>query len=121
MDLGTKKKQTSENYIKEFRRKTRRVFSSEQKIQIVMEAMRAEMSVSEICRKYSIADAQFYKWNKEFLEVGKKRLAGDTTREATSDEVAELRKENQRLKESLADLVIRYDIVKKIESTLRQT
>lgn len=79
----------------------------------VMEAMRAEISVSEICRKYSISDAQFYKWNKEFLEAGKKRLAGDVTREATSDEVAELRKENQRLKEIVADLVLRYDIVKK--------
>jgi len=53
--------------------------------------MRAELSVSEICRKYSISDAQFYKWNKEFLEVGKKRLAGDLTREATSDEVAEIK------------------------------
>lgn len=78
-----------------------------------MEALRAEMSVSELCRKYSINESQFYKWNKEFLEAGKKRLAGDTTREATSDEVAELRKENQRLKETLADLVLRYDIVKK--------
>lgn len=108
-----RKKQTTENFIKDVRRKTRRVFSSEQKIQIVMEAMRAEISVSEICRKYSIADAQFYKWNKEFLEAGKKRLAGDVTREATSDEVSELRKENQRLKEIVADLVLRYDIVKK--------
>ncbi len=113
METNRKKKQTTENFIKDVRRKTRRVFSSEQKIQIVMEAMRAEMSVSEICRKYSIADAQFYKWNKEFLEAGKKRLAGDTTREATSNEVADLRKENQRLKEIVADLVLRYDIVKK--------
>lgn len=111
--MKAKKKQSTENYIKEIRRKTRRVFTSEQKINIVMEAMRGEMSVAEICRKYSIADAQFYKWNKEFLEAGKKRLAGDTTREATSDEVAELRKENQRLKEMVADLALRYDIVKK--------
>ena len=111
--METKKKQTTENFIKEVRRRTRRVFSSEQKITIVMEAMRAEMSVAELCRKYSIQEAQFYKWNKEFLEAGKKRLAGDTTREATSDEVAELRKENQKLKETVADLVIRYDIVKK--------
>jgi transposase len=111
--METKKKQSTENYIKEIRRKTRRVFTSEQKIQIVMEAMRAETSIAELCRKYSIADAQFYKWNKEFLEAGKKRLAGDTTREATSDEVAELRKENQKLKETVADLVLRYDIVKK--------
>jgi transposase len=113
MENNKRKKQTTENFIKDVRRKTRRVFSSEQKIQIVMEAMRAELSVAEICRKYSIADAQFYKWNKEFLEAGKKRLSGDTTREATSDEVAELRKENQRLKEIVADLVLRYDIVKK--------
>jgi transposase len=113
METKGKKKQSTENFIKEVRRRTRRVFSSEQKIQIVMEAMRAELSVSEICRKYSIADAQFYSWNKEFMEAGKKRLSGDTTREATSDEVADLRKENQRLKEVVADLVLRYDIVKK--------
>jgi transposase len=111
--METNKKQTTENYIKEIRRKTRRVFSSEQKIQIVMEALRAEMSVAELCRKYSIQEGQFYKWNKEFLEAGKKRLSGDTTREATSDEVTELRKENQKLKEAVADLVLRYDIVKK--------
>jgi len=71
------------------------------------------MSVAELCRKYSINESQFYKWNKEFLEAGKKRLAGDVTREATSDEVAELKKENQALKVILADLVVRYDIVKK--------
>ena len=111
--MKTQKKQTTENFIKEIRRKTKRIFSSEQKIQIVMEALRAEMSVAELCRKYSINESQFYKWNKEFLEAGKKRLAGDVTREATSDEVAELKKENQALKVILADLVVRYDIVKK--------
>jgi transposase len=111
--METMSKQTSENFIKEVRRKTRRVFSSEQKIAIVMEALRAETSVAELCRKHSIFEAQFYKWNKEFLEAGKKRLSGDTVREATSDEVAELRKENQKLKETVADLVLRYDIVKK--------
>jgi transposase len=111
--METKKKQTTENFIKEIRRKTRRNFCSEQKITIVMEALRAEVSVAELCRKYSIQESQFYKWNKEFLEAGKKRLSGDTTREATSDEVEELRKENQKLKETVADLVLRYDIVKK--------
>ncbi len=113
METNRKKKTTTENFIKDVRRKTRRIFSSEQKIQIVIEAMRAEISISEICRKHSIAESQFYKWNKEFLEAGKKRLSGDTTREATSDEVTELRKENLRLKEIVADLVLRYDIVKK--------
>jgi transposase len=116
--METMKKQTTENFIKEVRRRTRRTFSSEQKITIVMEALRAEMSIAELCRKYSIHEAQFFKWNKEFLEAGKKRLSGDTTREATSDEVTELRKENQRLKEMVADLVLRYDIVKKSLSGL---
>ena len=116
--MKTQKKQTTENFIKEIRRKTKRVFSSEQKIQIVMEALRAEMSVAELCRKYAIHESSFYKWNKEFLEAGKKRLAGDTVREATSDEVTELRKENLRLKEVVADLVLRYDIVKKSLSEL---
>ena len=88
--MKTPKKKTAENFIKDIRRNTRRIFSSEQKSQIVMEALRAEMSVAELCRKYSINKSQFYKWNKEFLEAGKKRLAGDVIREATSDEVAEL-------------------------------
>jgi len=75
--------------------------------------MRGEMTVAELCRKHGISEPTYYKWNKEFIEAGKKRLSGDETREATSDEVKELRKENTALKESLADLVIRYDIVKK--------
>ena len=116
--METMKKQTTENFIKEVRRRTRRTFSSEQKITIVMEALRAEVSIAELCRKYSIHESQFFKWNKEFLEAGKKRLSGDTTREATSDEVNDLRKENQRLKEMVADLVLRYDIVKKSLSAM---
>lgn len=109
----TPQKQTPDNFVKDVRRKARRIFSSEQKILIVMEALRGEDSVAAICRKHGIAESVFYKWNKEFLEEGKRRLSGDTTREATSDEVAELRKENQKLKEMVADLMLRYDIVKK--------
>ena len=78
-----------------------------------MEAMRGEMSVAAICRKYGIANTVFYKWNKEFMEAGKKRLHGDSERQATTDEVTELRKENLRLKEIVADLMLKYDIVKK--------
>ena len=111
-------KQTPENFIKDIRRKSRRIFSSEQKILIVMEALRGEDSVAAICRKHGIVESVFYKWNKEFLEAGKKRLAGDTTREATSDEVTALRKENQRLKEIVAELVLRYDILKKTDQYL---
>jgi transposase len=107
------KKQSTENLIRDIRNKTRRVFTSEQKILIVMEGIRGESSIAEICRKHGIQQTVFYRWNKQFLEAGKKRLAGDTGREATSDEVAELRKENQRLKEMVADLMLRYDIVKK--------
>lgn len=111
--MRTEKKSTPETYLKEIRRKTRRVFTAEQKILVVMEALRAETSIAELCRKYAIQESTFYKWNKEFIEAGKKRLSGDTTREATSDEVALLREENRKLKETVADLVIRYDIIKK--------
>ena len=106
-------KPSTENFVKDIRRKARRLYSSEQKTLIVMEAIRGETSVAELCRKHGIAQSMFYKWNKEFLEAGKKRLAGDVTRDATSDEVSELRKENSRLKEMVADLMLRYDIVKK--------
>lgn len=80
--------------MRDIRSKTRCIFSSEQKILIVMEALRGEDSVAAICRKHGIVESVFYKWNKELLEAGKKPLAGDTTREATSDEVTALRKEN---------------------------
>jgi len=111
--METNSKQSTENFVKEVRRKTRRLFTSEQKILIVMEAMRGEISVAEICRKYGIANTLFYKWNKEFMEAGKKRLHGDTERQATSDEVTELRKENQQLKVVLAELTLKYEIAKK--------
>ena len=78
-----------------------------------MEGIRDEHSIAELCRKYCISDSTYYKWNKDFIETGKARLDGDTIREETSDEVKELRQENSRLKETLADLVVRYDVVKK--------
>ena len=104
---------SSESLLKDIRRNTKRIFSSEQKVLIVMEGIRGEQSIAELCRKYSISDSTYYKWNKEFIEAGKARLDGDTVREATSDEVKELRHENIRLKEAHADLVVRYDVVKK--------
>lgn len=111
--MKTVKKSTPEEFIKDIRRKTRRTFSAKQKILIVMEAFRAETYIAELCWKHSIQESSFYKWNKEFIKVGKKLLAGDTVRQATSDEVAQLRAENSKLKETVADLVIRYDIIKK--------
>ena len=104
---------SSESLLKDIRRNTKRIFTSEQKVLIVMEGIRGERSIAELCRKYSISDSTYYKWNKEFIEAGKARLDGDTVREATSDEVKELRQENIRLKEALADWVVRYDVVKK--------
>ena len=98
-------KKTAENYIKEIRRKTRRIFTAEQKITIVMEAIRAETSVAELCRKYSIHEAQFYKWNKEFIEAGKRRLAGDITRE---EGVALVKRFDHEFPERFADEIFRY-------------
>ena len=107
---------TSESLLKDIRRNTKRIFTSEQKVLIVMEGICGEQSIAELCRKYGISDSTYYKWNKEFIEAGKARLDGDTIREATSDEVKELRQENIRLKEALAGLVVRYDVVKKLET-----
>lgn len=111
--METPKKKSAEKFVKDIRTNTRRIFTAEQKILIVMEGLRAELSVVELCRKHAISQSQFYSWNKEFMEAGKKRLNGDVVREASSDEVLELKKENARLKELVADLVLRYDIVKK--------
>ena len=80
-----------------------------------MEGIRGEQSIAELCRKYGISDSTYYKWNKEFIEAGKARLDGDIVREAISDEVKELRQENIRLEEALADLVVRYDVVKNLK------
>ncbi len=80
-----------------------------------MEGIRDEQSIAELCHKYGISDSTYYKWNKEFIEAGKARLDGDIVREATSDEVKELRQENIRLEEALADLVVRYDVVKNLK------
>ena len=111
--METPKKKSTEKFVKDIRKNTRRIFTAEQKILIIMEGLRAETSVAELCRKHNIAQSQFYSWNKEFMEAGKKRLNGDVVREATSDEVLDTKKENARLKEIVADLVVRYDIVKK--------
>ena len=85
------KQESSKSLLKDIRRNTKRIFTSEQKVLIVMEGIRGEQSIAEICRKYGISDGTYYKWNKEFIEAGKARLDGDIVREATNDEVKELR------------------------------
>ena len=82
---------SSESILKDIRRNTKRIFTSEQKVLIVMEGIRGEHSIAELCRKYGISDSTYYKWNKDFIEVGKARLDGDDIRETTNDEVKELR------------------------------
>ena len=99
--------------VRDIRRATRRHYSSEEKIRIVLEGLRGEDSIAELCRREGINSNVYYRWSKEFLEAGKKRLAGDTAREATSDEVKQLRSEATALKETLADLLMENRLLKK--------
>ena len=105
--MTNQKKQTSEAAVREIRRRTRRKFSPEEKIRIVLEGLRGEQSVSDLCRREGIASNLYYRWSKDFLEAGKKQLAGDTVREATSDEVKDLRSETRELKEVVAEIADR--------------
>src|SRR5210317_1025121 len=107
--MMTKKKDGAEKAIRDIRRATRRQYSAEEKIRIVLEGLRGESSIAELCRKEGINQNLYYRWSKEFLEAGKKRLAGDTVREANSDEVKALRKENSNLKQAVAELYLRND------------
>lgn len=107
------KRKSSESIVREIRRKTRRKYSSEEKIKIVLEGLRGEESIAELCRREGIHPNLYYKWSKEFLEAGKRRLAGDTKRQATSTEVVHLRQENKQLKELVADLSLKNVVLKK--------
>jgi transposase len=102
-----------EAVVKEVRRKTRRQYSSEEKIRIVLEGLRGEQSISELCRREGISPNLYYSWSKAFLEAGKQRLAGDIKRQATSPEVDGLRRENHQLKELVADLSLKNVVLKK--------
>src|SRR5436190_23915436 len=106
-------KEPATQVLKTIRRATRRHFSAEDKIRIVLEGLRGEESIAELCRREGIASSMYYGWSKEFLEAGKKRLAGDTAREATSHEVKDLRREAQALKEVVADLTLENCLLKK--------
>ena len=103
----------AETLVRDIRRATRRQFSAEEKIRIVLEGLRGEDSIAELCRREGIATSMYYGWSKEFLEAGKRRLAGDTARAATSDEVKELRREASALKEVVADLTLENRLLKK--------
>ena len=105
--------ESAEKVVKDIRRKTRRRFSAEEKIRIVLEGLRGEESIATLCRREGIVTNLYYRWSKEFLEAGKKQLRGDTRREATSDEVSSLRKENARLKELVAETLLENRVLKK--------
>ncbi len=109
---GTQKR-PAETVVKDIRRRTRKHHSAEDKIRVVLEGLRGEDSIAELCRREGIAPSLYYSWSKEFLEAGKKRLAGDTARQATSPEVKELRAETAALKEAPAETTLENRLLKK--------
>jgi transposase len=98
--------QSVESTVREIRRKTRKKYSAEEKVRIVLEGLRGEEKIAELCRREGIHQNMYYKWSKEFLEAGKQRLVGDTRREADSQEVNEMRAENEQLKAVVAELTL---------------
>jgi transposase len=107
------KKPSAEQSVRDIRRKTRKQYSAEEKIRIVLEGLRGEESIAALCRREGIAESLYYSWSKEFLEAGKNRLAGDTARQATSNEVKALRAEARSLKEALAEQMLENRLLKK--------
>jgi transposase len=106
-------KPSSEKVIKDIRRVTRKQYGAEEKIRIVLDGLRGEDSIAALCRREGIAESLYYNWSKEFLEAGKKRLAGDTARAATTDEVKVLRRETRDLKEVVAEQALELRLLKK--------
>ena len=104
---------SADKHVKEIKRKTRRQFSAQEKIRIVLDGLRGEISISELCRREGIAESLYYNWSKDFMEAGKKRLAGDTTRQATSSEVTGLKREARDLKEVVAEQTLELRLLKK--------
>jgi transposase len=102
-----------ESVVREIKRKTRRKFSTDEKIRIVLEGLKGEASIAEICRREGIVPNLYYRWSKDFLEAGKKRLKGDTEREANTSEVVQLRQENEHLKQLVAEISLQNRVLKK--------
>ena len=106
-------KPSAEKVIKDIRRVTRKQYGAEEKIRIVLEGLRGEDSIAELCRREGIAQGVYYKWSKDFMEAGKRRLAGDTSRAANTDEVRDLRREARDLKEVVAEQMLEMRLLKK--------
>ena len=105
--------ETAEQHVKNIRRKTRKQHATEEKIRIVLSGLRGEYSIAELCRRENIAQSLYYTWSKEFLEAGKRRLSGDTERQASTGEVKDLRAEMSDLKEALAETLLENRLLKK--------
>ena len=106
-------KPPAERVARDIRRRTRKPHSAEEKIRVVLEGLRGEESIAALCRREAIAESLYYAWSKEFLEAGKRRLAGDTARAATTDEVKALRREARSLKEVVAEQALELRLIKK--------
>jgi len=106
-------KRSTSSLISELKRKTRKAYSSEEKIRIIIEGIRGETTIAELCRKEGISQGNYYKWAKDFMEAGKRRLTGDTMREANTSEVQEIKRENSSLKELVAELLLEVRTLKK--------
>ena len=106
-------KPPAERVVRDIRRRTRKQHSAEEKIRVVLEGLRGEDSIAALCRREGIAESLYYAWSKEFLEAGKRRLAGDTARAATTDEVKALRQEARTLKEVVAEQALELRLLKK--------
>ena len=107
------KEGSAEATIRDIKRKTRRQYSAEEKIRIVVEGLRGEETIAELCRREGIAESLYYSWSKEFMEAGKARLSGNTKRQASSSEVDGLRQENEQLKQAVAELLLQNRVLKK--------
>ena len=116
--MQPKTPKSPETVVREIKRNTRRKLTAEEKIRIVLEGLKGEDSIAEICRREGIAPSMYYKWSKGFLEAGKRQLNGDTKREATSDDVTELRQENEQLKQLVAEITLQNRVLKKSLSGL---
>ena len=106
-------KDAADRLVRGIKRKTRKHYSAEEKIRVVLSGLRGEESIAALCRREGIAESLYYSWSKEFLEAGKQRLAGDTARQATSPEVKDLRSESAALKEVVAELTLENRLLKK--------
>ena len=111
--MAKKTSRSVEKTVRNIRRKSRKQYSSEEKIRIVLEGLRGEETIAELCRREGINESVYYRWSKEFLEAGKQRLVGNSQRQASSEKVTQLRRENDQLKALVAELALKNRVLKK--------